>query len=83
MHLKFFVRVLLAYDDIDTNEIPFSLDQIANATSTQLKGMIEVSLFRIQIQPRYTEISHFPTGLLTMIILRNQKETDFRMRLEP
>ena len=49
MHLKFFVRVLLAYDDIDTNEIPFSLDQIANATSTQLKGMIEVSLFRIQI----------------------------------
>ena len=45
MHLKFFVRVLLAYDDIDTNEIPFSLDQIANATSTQLKGMIEVSLY--------------------------------------
>ena len=36
-----FVRVV-GYDDIDTNEIPFSLDQIANASSSQLKAMIEV-----------------------------------------
>ena len=47
MDVKFSVRVLAAYDDIDTNEIPFSLDQIANATSTQLKAMIEVGTPRI------------------------------------
>ncbi len=33
------------YDDIDTNEIPFTAEQIANASSSQLKSMIEVRVW--------------------------------------